>query len=146
MLEGVSRQVCGSTGEEEEKEGQKRGQETILSGGTKHFYKLYFIAMSSKLNFTTQMNISVAGKKKELSVSNFSILGMTNTEDEKKHKEAVVDNAHHLPRVFGDTRCVLCVTALSFRWQPKHLENKNKDKIFLGVTLMFDGTYSFYFF
>ena len=63
-LEGVSRQVCGGIGEEEEKEGQKSGQEIILSAGSKHFYMLYFIAMSSKLNFTTQMNISVAEKKK----------------------------------------------------------------------------------
>lgn len=108
MLEGVSRQVCGGIGEEEEKERQKRGQETILSGVTKHFYMLYFIAMSSKLNFTAQMNISVAGKKKELSVSNCNILGMTNTEN-KKHKEAVSRQCSSFTsRIRGYQMCSVC--------------------------------------
>lgn len=109
MLEGVSRQVCGGIGEEEEKEGQKTGQETILSGVTKHFYMLYFIAMSSKLNFTAQMNISVAGKKKELSVSNCNILGMTNTENKKKHKEAVSRQCSSFTsRIRGYQMCSVC--------------------------------------
>lgn len=61
-------------------------------------------------------------------------------------KKPQADNAHLLPRVSGDTRCALCVTVLLFHWQLKHLENKNKDKIFLGVKLMFHRTHSFYSF
>jgi hypothetical protein len=68
-------------------------------------------------------------------------LGIT-SKPRRSIKKVQTDHVHPLPLGSGDTRCVLCATVLLFHWQLKHLENKNKDKVFLGVTMMFHRAYS----
>lgn len=127
MPEGRSL-VCGYTvggaGDE--------GQETTLSGCTKHFCMLCFMVMASKFSFTTEINMSEVEKEKEGLVQVTTISRAQPTVRRGRNTEKPeADDAHLLPRVSGGTRCAPCVAALWFHWTLKHLEHKNKDNIFL---------------
>lgn len=120
-----------------------RREETIPSGCPKHFHMLYSRMLLNYIYFNERnKRISNWKRKEGLSKSNCYFLGQPTLKLRRNMKKPKADNACLLPLGSGDTRCVLCATALPFHWQLKHLENKNK--VFLGVTLMSHMTYSFY--
>lgn len=90
------------------------------------------MVMPSTFSFTKEINMSVVEKEKEgLVCITTTSWARPTMEQERNTKKPKADNAPLLPHVSGDTRCALCATALLFHWTLKHLENKNKDNIFL---------------
>lgn len=102
------------------------------------FY-FYFIVVSSTFSSATKIYVSVVKKKRRAWYKQLPFLGHNEHWSWKKTQKPQADSAHLSPRGSGGTRCVLYIAVLLFHWQLRHLENKNKDKIFLGVTLMFTG-------
>lgn len=102
------------------------------------FY-FYFIVVSSTFSSATKIYVSVVKKKRRAWYKQLPFLEHNEHWSWEKTKKPQADSAHLSPRGSGGTRCVLYIAVLLFHWQLKHLENKNKDKIFLGVTLMFTG-------